>query len=243
MNKIRVGVVGLGRLGFTHAENITTTKNASLVALCSHSEEELKKAKEKLGVTNCFTDIIKMVEIIDLDAVILVSPSNFHSEQSIYCLQKGLHVFCEKPLATTIDACKEVERIVAENPSKVFMLGFMRRYDPSYLYAKKCIDEGKIGRPILFRGYSVDPNSAIEGALKYAAHSPGQFIDMAVHDFDLARWFLKAEPTSIYAIGGCYLHQEYKQYDDGDNVSALLKFENEAMAFIFAGRTRVKIRQ
>jgi myo-inositol 2-dehydrogenase/D-chiro-inositol 1-dehydrogenase len=237
MNKIRVGVVGLGRLGFTHAENITTTKNASLVAVCSHSEEELKKAKEKLGVTNYFTDIIKMVETIDLDAVILVSPSNFHSEQSIYCLQKGLHVFCEKPLATTIDACKEVERIVAENPSKVFMLGFMRRYDPSYLYAKKCIDEGKIGRPILFRGYSVDPNSAIEGALKYAAHSPGQFIDMAVHDFDLARWFLKAEATSIYAIGGCYLHQEYKQYDDGDNVSALLKFENEAMAFIFAGRT------
>jgi myo-inositol 2-dehydrogenase/D-chiro-inositol 1-dehydrogenase len=64
MNKIRVGVVGLGRLGFTHAENITTTKNASLVAVCSHSEEELKKAKEKLGVTNCFTDIIKMVELI-----------------------------------------------------------------------------------------------------------------------------------------------------------------------------------
>ena len=178
-----------------------------------------------------------MVETIDLDAVILVSPSNFHAEQSIYCLKKGLHVFCEKQLATTIDACKEVEKIVAENPSKVFMLGFMRRYDPSYLYAKKCIDEGKIGRPILFRGYSVDPNSAIEGALKYAAHSPGQFIDMAVHDFDLARWFLKAEATSIYAIGGCYLHQEYKQYDDGDNVSALLKFENEAMAFIFAGRT------
>ena len=94
MNKIRVGVVGFGRLGFTHAENITTTKNASLVAVCSHSEEELKKAKEKLGVTNYFTDIIKMVETIDLDAVILVSPSNFHSEQSIYCLQKGLHVFC-----------------------------------------------------------------------------------------------------------------------------------------------------
>ncbi|MDG1711599.1 MAG: Gfo/Idh/MocA family oxidoreductase, partial [Flavobacteriaceae bacterium] len=112
MNKIRVGVVGLGRLGFTHAENITTTKNASLVALCSHSEEELKKAKEKLGVTNCFTDIIKMVEIIDLDAVILVSPSNFHSEQSIYCLQKGLHVFCEKPLATTINACNVVARAI-----------------------------------------------------------------------------------------------------------------------------------
>ena len=78
------------------------------------------------------------------------------------------------------------------------MLGFMRRYDPSYLYAKKCIDEGKIGRPILFRGYSVDPNSAIEGALKYAAHSPGQFIDMAVHDFDLASFsnFRSAETLS-----------------------------------------------
>ena len=237
MNTIRVGVVGLGRLGYTHAENITTTKNAELVAVCSPLEEELSRAQKEWGVTHCFTEIEKMLSSVKLDAIVLVSPSSFHAEHIIYCLQKGLHVFCEKPLATSIEACKKVEEIVAKNPSKIFMLGFMRRYDPSYLYAKTCIDEGKIGRPILFRGYSVDPNAAIEGALKYAAHSAGQFIDMAVHDFDLARWFLKAEPTSIYAIGGCYLHPEYQQYDDGDNVSALLKFENDAMAFVFAGRT------
>lgn len=238
MNKVRIGVVGLGRLGFTHAENIRFhAKNTNLVAVCSHSLEELTKAKKKLGVTNCFKSIKEMISGTKLDAVVLVSPSKYHAEQSSYCLQEGLHVFCEKPLATTIEACKEIEKEVIKRPFQIFMLGFMRRYDPSYLYAKKCIDAGKIGRPILYRGYSVDPNSSIEGALKYAAQSSGQFIDMAVHDFDLARWFLNAEPTSIYAIGGCYLHEEYKQFEDGDNVSALLKFENDAMAFIFAGRT------
>ena len=238
MNKVRVGVVGLGRLGITYAENIRFhTKNVSLVAVCSQVEEELAKAQKELGVTSCFKNIEEMIASIELDAVVIVSPSNYNAKQSIYCLKKGLHVFCEKPLATTIKACKEVEVIVAKKPSQVFMLGFMRRYDPSYLYAKKCIEAGEIGRPILFRGCSVDPNSAIEAALKYAAHSLGKFIDMVLHDFDLVRWFLKAEPTSVYAIGGCYLHEEYKQFEDGGNVSALLKFENDAMAFIFAGRT------
>lgn len=238
MNKIRIGLVGLGRLGFKHAENISRViKHAELKAVCSIVPDELDRAKVELGAVNCFTDYTEMLDKADLDAVAIVSSSDLHGAQTVEALNRGLHVFCEKPLGVSYQECLEVEKAVAECKDLVFMLGFMRRYDPSYAYAKKKIDEGYIGRPILFRGYSVDPESAIEGALKYAAHSAGQFIDMGVHDIDLARWFLQSEPKSVYAIGGCFAHEEYAKYGDGDNVSALMQFENESMAFLLAGRT------
>ena len=238
MNKVRIGIVGLGRLGFIHATNIgSIIKNAELSAACSLNKEELSRAKKELNVDHCFTDFKEMIKASDLNAIVIVSPSTHHCEQAIYALQKGLHVFCEKPLGTTLQECLAVEKAVAENANQVFMLGFMRRYDPSYMYAKQKIDEGVIGKPILFRSYSVDPESAIDGALKYVEHSAGQFLYMAIHDIDLARWMLKAEPKSIFAIGGCYAHEEFAAYGDGDNVSALLQFDNESMAFFLAGRT------
>ncbi|MFT7031979.1 MAG: myo-inositol 2-dehydrogenase/D-chiro-inositol 1-dehydrogenase [Cyclobacteriaceae bacterium] len=238
MNKIRIGVIGLGRLGFKHAENIEhIVRGADLSAVCSISEEELVLARNELAITNCYTDYGEMLEKAKLDAVAIVSSSNMHCEHTLQALEKGLHVFCEKPIGISHEECLKVEEATKANPELVYMPGFMRRYDSSYIYAKKKIDEGYIGKPILFRGYSVDPESAIEGALKYAANSAGQFLDMAVHDIDLARWFLDSEPKSIYAIGGCFAHSEYAQYGDGDNVSALMQFDNDSMAFILAGRT------
>jgi myo-inositol 2-dehydrogenase / D-chiro-inositol 1-dehydrogenase len=117
------------------------------------------------------------------------------------------------------------------------MLGFMRRFDSSYRYAKEKVDAGEIGDPILFRAYGQDPEKFIAGSIAFAAHSGGIFLDLAVHDIDLARWFIKSEPKSVYAIGGCYAHEEFARYHDGDNVSCLMKFENGAMGFLYAGRT------
>jgi myo-inositol 2-dehydrogenase/D-chiro-inositol 1-dehydrogenase len=126
---------------------------------------------------------------------------------------------------------------VGRHPDKVFMLGFMRRYDSSYQRAKAMIDEGRIGTPILFRGYSVDPESGIDGAIRFAPSSGGQFMDMSVHDIDLARWMLGGEATTIFAAGGCYAHPEFAAYGDGDNLAALVRFDTGAMAFLLAGRT------
>ncbi len=238
MKIIRIGIVGLGRLGFKHAENITyATRYADLMAVCSIHGEELEKAKNHLKNPRCFTSFEAMINEAELDAVVIASSSDQHCDHAILALKKGLHVFCEKPLGISQEECSNVEKVVQECPNQVFMLGFMRRYDPSYRFAKQKIDEGFIGRPILLRSYSVDPESAIDGALKYAAHSAGQFMDMAIHDIDLARWMLNAEPKSVYAIGGCYAHPEYAQYGDGDNVSALMQFDNDSMVFILAGRT------
>ena len=238
MKNIKIGAIGLGRLGLKHAENCAfKIPGAELAAICDMNEDKLKEVQKDWNVPYTYTSYDEMIANEELDAVVITSPSHLHTEQIAKAMDKGLHVFSEKPLGTTVEECKLAEEAVEKYPDLVFLLGFMRRYDPSYAYAKKVIDDGKIGKPILFRGYSQDPESAIEGAIAYAGHSGGQFIDMAVHDIDLMRWLMSSEPKTIFAIGGCYAHPEFGQYNDGDNVTALMHLENESMAFMLAGRT------
>lgn len=238
MDKIRIGSVGLGRLGEQHAENISyRIAGAELVALCDLDEASLEATATRLNVPYRFTDFQDMVGLADLDAVVIVSPSHLHTGQIETALDAGKHVFSEKPLGITVADCRAAEAAVARHPDLVFMLGFMRRFDESYRYAFEKVRAGEIGRPVLFRSYSQDPESAIDGAIAFAGHSGGQFLDMAVHDIDLARWMLQSEPESVYAIGGCYAHPEFAELNDGDNVSCLMKFRDETMVFLMAGRT------
>ena len=176
---IKIGAVGLGRLGYQHAWNLRFgIPNAQLVALCDMNEQKLKTTAQQWGVAHAYTDYAAMLDCPDLDAVAITSPSHLHTAQIAAALERGLHVFSEKPLGTTVDECRIAEEAVQKHPDRVFMLGFMRRYDASYAYAHKMVVAGKIGTPILFRGYSQDPESAIAGAIAYAGHSGGQFIDM-----------------------------------------------------------------
>ncbi|MBP9477830.1 MAG: inositol 2-dehydrogenase [Sebaldella sp.] len=238
MKNVNIGVVGLGRLGLKHAENLAfKIPKANLIAVCAMEEEKLEEVKRDWGIPYIYKDYDEMIKNKELDAVLIASPSGLHTEQISKALEAGLHVFSEKPLGTSVEECKNAEKTVEKYNDKIFMLGFMRRYDESYLFAKEKIKNGEIGKPILFRGYSQDPEKFIEGAIAYAGHSGGEFIDMSVHDIDLARWYLDSEPEEVYAIGGCYAHEEFAKYKDGDNVSALMKFQNGAMAFLFAGRT------
>ena len=235
---IKIGVAGLGRLGLLHASNLAfKIKNVQLTALCDANSENLQRRKEQLNVEYGYTSFSKMLENKELDAIAIITPSALHCKQIELSLKSGKHVFCEKPLGVSIEDSIKAKKAVSDHPDKVFMLGFMRRYDPSYQYAKEKVDSGEIGRPVLFRSYSVDPIYSIDSVLSYIPHSAGQFVDMAVHDIDLARWFLKSEPKSIYAIGGCFAYPEFGEYGDGDNVTSLMQFENEAIAFFLAGRT------
>ncbi len=235
---IKIGAIGLGRLGYQHAFNLRfSIPGVELVALCDMNEEKLVTTAKAWGVPHTYTDFEAMIQNQELDAIAITSPSHLHTLQIAQALEQGLHVFSEKPLGTTVEECRIAEAAVEKHPELVFMLGFMRRYDPSYAYARKMVVAGKIGKPILFRGYSQDPETSIKGAIAYAGHSGGQFIDMAVHDIDLARWFMASDPKTIFAIGGCYAHPEFGQFKDGDNVSALMHLQNDSMAFLFAGRT------
>ena len=238
MSKVRIGSVGLGRLGLQHAENIASRiQNAELAALCDVDGPKLEQTADRLGVRHRFTVFEDLITRKDIDAVILVSPSALHAKQIKAALDAGKHVFSEKPLGVNVAECKDMEKVVESHPELVFMPGFMRRFDESYKYAHDKVAAGAIGKPVLFRSYSQDPEKFIAGSIAFAPHSGGEFLDMAVHDIDLARWFTGSEPETVYAIGGCYAHPEFAAYKDGDNVSCLMKFKNETMVFLFAGRT------
>ncbi len=237
MKKLKVGIIGVGRLGYEHASNIANRiPNTELVAICDSQKERADKAAKDFGVEAVYYDPKKLCQDPNVEAVAIVTNTNSHVEMIDLAMGAGKHVFCEKPLADNVEACLKAEKIVAAHPDLVFMLGFMRRYDYSYVLAKEKIDRGDIGDVILVRCYSQDPISIIEGTLEYAPRSGGQFIDMSIHDIDLIRWLTDSEPKDLWAIGGCYEFKQYKDWDDGDNVSCLMQCENDAMAFFYAGR-------
>ena len=237
MKKLKIGIIGVGRLGYEHACNIANrVPGSELVAICDANFDRAKAVAEELGVTAVYQDPAAMCADPNVEAVAIITNTNSHVEMIKIAMDAGKHVFCEKPLADTVEKCKEAEAIVAAHPELTFMLGFMRRYDHSYAVAKKKIDNGDIGDIILVRCYSQDPIAIIEGTLEYAPRSGGQFIDMSIHDIDLIRWLTDSEPKNLWAIGGCYEFKQYKDWDDGDNVSCLMQCENDAMAFFFAGR-------
>lgn len=237
MKTLKVGIIGVGRLGYEHASNIQfRVPGMELVAISDANMDRAKQAAESLGVSAVYADPKDLCEDPNVEAVAIVTNTDSHVDMIELAMNAGKHVFCEKPLAETVEKCKRAEKIVEAHPELIFQLGFMRRFDHSYEVAKAKIDRGDIGDIILVRCYSQDPISIIEGTLEYAPRSGGQFIDMSIHDIDLIRWLTNSDPAKLWAIGGCYEFKQYKDWDDGDNVSCLMQMKNEIMAFFFAGR-------
>jgi myo-inositol 2-dehydrogenase/D-chiro-inositol 1-dehydrogenase len=236
--RVRIGIAGLGRLGKRHALNLSTkVVGADIVAACSVVPEELSWARMELGVESLYADYTAMLDHGGLDAVFLVTSSSGHARQSIDALGRGFHVFCEKPMGVNVEECLAVERAVEARPDLVYMAGFVRRFDPSYAYAKKLIEEGAIGEPFQVRSQTVDLDEYAAFQVKFVPSSGGIFLDMNIHDIDLARWFLGDEVESVYAIGGSYVHPEFAAVSDADNTSALLRFRSGKLAILSASRT------
>lgn len=235
----KVGIVGLGRLGRIHAENLAfRVPGLELVAACSVVPEELKYAEEVLQVEETYKSYEAMIDDGKVEAVVIVSPSGFHTHQVRYALQSGLHVFTEKPLGIELDDIEETVKVINDHPDQVFQLGFMRRYDGSYQYAKEIVDKGEIGEITLIRCYGIDPSSGMESFVKFAreASSGGLFLDMSIHDIDLLRWFTKEEPKKVWALGKNSAYPELDELGELEIGAAMLEMKNGAMALLVAGR-------
>ena len=235
---VKIGSVGLGRLGYEHAKNIATSiPGAQLTAICDIDAQRVKDVAAEFDVAYTYTNFEEMCANPELDAIVIVSPSMFHADQIKIALDAGKHVFCDKPLDTTIAKCKVAEKAVEAHPDRVFMLGFMRRFDESYAEAKRRIAAGEIGKVVLVRSYTQDPRTTIEGTLKFAPHSGGQFLDMCVHDLDLIRWFTGSEVKKVWGLGGVFEFDLYRELNDADNAAATVQCDNGAMGFMFTNRT------
>ncbi len=238
MEVVKLGLIGLGRLGKKYAEIISARhKNAEITAVCSIVADELDYAKYELGVNYVFSNHNQLLEINELDAVMVLSSTQEHARHMIDTINAGLHVFCEKPLALSVDDCLSVIKAAESKPSQTSVVGFVRRYDKSYLYAKEKVAAGAIGTPILFRSQTVDKDSSMAFQKNYVQRSGGIFLDYNVHDIDLARWFLGAEFSKVYAMGGTYKHQVFADMGDADNVMTVAHMSDGTMCHIMASRT------
>ncbi|MCE5256489.1 MAG: Gfo/Idh/MocA family oxidoreductase [Spirochaetaceae bacterium] len=236
--EVRIGIVGLGRLGRHHAENLAWhVKGSALVSACSIVEQELAWAQDTFGIKALYRSYSEMLDNEKLDAVWIASSSSLHQAQIVEALDRGLHVFTEKPMGIDLRECRLIEEATARHPGTKFMVGFVRRFDPSYAYTKEMIGQGAIGTPFLVRSQTVDMDEYAAFQVKFVPSSGGIFLDMNIHDIDLARWFLCDEVASVYATGGSYVHPEFETVDDADNTAALLKFRKGGMAILSASRT------
>jgi len=236
---LRVGIAGLGRLGQRHAAALAfSTPNCQLVAACSPVEAERAYAQQHLGVATLYSELDDLLQDGNVDAVVLVTPTSLHADQTIAALKAGKHVLVEKPLALNVSDCERVLAASEQHPELVAMVGFVRRFDPSYLSAFQSVEAGEIGRPFLVRSQTCDQNDPDGFFVKFAPTSGGIFMDCSVHDIDLARWMLgRPRALRAFATGTIAMHPGLQACGDVDNGIAVVEFVGGAKAVLYASRT------
>ncbi len=223
---ISIGIVGLGRLGKRHAENLAKrVPGLSLVAAGSPIDTERAWAEESLGIAT-YPDLGALLAHPGLEAVWLVTPTSLHAEQSIQVLEAGKHLFCEKPLSLDIEPCDRVIAVARKHPAQAAMIGFMRRFDPAYAEVKRAISSGELGHVFRIHAESHDPVDPNAFFIKFAPTSGGIFLDCCIHDIDLVRWMLDgARPIKVSASGTRVMYPGLGSCGDVDTAAASVEFE------------------
>ncbi|PYH43515.1 putative NAD binding Rossmann fold oxidoreductase [Aspergillus saccharolyticus JOP 1030-1] len=241
IQKLKVGMAGLGRVGKIHVNNfLHQTPRADLVAAFSPDPAEIAWGRQNLepyGVT-LYDDYDKMLAHPGLQAVVIGTATSVHAEETMKAIDRDLHVLCEKPLSTSVEVCKAVVQKAQTKPHLKVMCGFSRRFDASYREVHSKISQGLIGRPSIIRSQTCDKYDPSGFYVAYAAWSGGVFVDMSVHDIDLTLWFLGEDsiPKSISAYGITAVQPELKQYNDYDNAVGIVEFWGGKIAYYYCSR-------
>lgn len=234
---LKVGVVGLGRLGSLYTEYLAyQIPKISVIAVADADPVRASEVGEKMNIGNIFTDYQDMLEIKELDAVVITTPTSTHKEIVIEAADKGKMIFCEKPLSISLKDAHEM-KLAVEKHGVFFHMGFMRRFDPGYAAAKKRIQDGEIGDPIVFKASSRDP---FRPSLEFAdpVKSGGLFLDLGIHDFDLARWFM-GDVSEVYSIGNILAYPELEAINDIDNAMVNMTFESGTIGTVDMSRSGI----
>lgn len=225
LERIHVGVIGVGRMGARHARNAARIPGVRVVGLADPQKEQRERLREELEVPWGFDDYRDLVYRDDVDAVIIAAPAEVREPMIDACIDAGKHIFCEKPVAVDLDTTRRIRQKLAGQPIK-FQLGFMRRFDRAYARAYGKLREGAIGEPVLIRLTSRDAHGP---SMEYIRTSGGFFVDSSVHDFDLARWLMDDEVARVFALGGCFVYPEYGEAGDIDVGAVSFSFRGSAI--------------
>jgi len=234
---LSIGVVGLGRLGSQYARYFTSRiPGASLHAVSDVQAGVAKAVAAETGAPKAYADYHDLVVDPLVDAVVVMTPTKLHGEVVIAAAKAGKAIFCEKPLTLDIREGRAMEAAVAKN-KVFFQLGFMRRFDRAYAAAKRQIEDGVIGEPLVFKSTSKDQFPPPVEYLR-PSNSGGLFIDMGIHDFDLARWYM-GEVSSVFSVGGALAYPEIGKVGDVDNGLSTLTYASGKIGMISLSRSGI----
>lgn len=232
-DKINVCLIGAGRAGMIHAVNFRrSVPGADLVAIADPSVEACQNACKELEIDCYYLNYLDALQSPDIDAVVIVAPTSLHCEMTEAAAAAGKHVFCEKPMAMTVDEC---DRMITacENGNVILQLGFMRRFDDSFMLAYEAVQRGDIGDVVMVRSNTRGPSIPMKWTYDLKK-SNGPLAEVNSHDIDSLRWFIGSEFESVYAIAGNYrcldAVDEFPDYYD--NLSMIARFQNQAQGMI-----------
>jgi len=234
MKKIKLGIIGAGRIGKLHAENVL--RRIPELELRTITDPFLDENWAKnAGILHFGKDAELIFSDPEIEAVLICSPASCHVQQMIAAARAGKHIFCEKPIATDIAEIKKAIAAVKKADVKC-QIGFNRRFDANFAKIAENVREGKIGQPHLVRITSHDPELP---STDYIANSGGLFMDMSIHDFDMARFLAGSEVVEVFARGDVLINPDVAKHNDIDTAIIQCRFANGALGVIYNSRQAV----
>ena len=233
MNKINLAVLGLGRIGKIHAENIISLNECNLKIIIDPISDSDNNFTD-LGIKQSkhFDDLLNEN---DIDGVIICSPSKYHVSQIKSLSDLTKNIFCEKPLGLSIEEILDVKSLVTKKSLNLH-IGFNRRYDPDFSELKRYILNNEIGDLHMIKITSRDPAPP---PISYIKKSGGIFLDMTIHDFDMVKYLSGSEIAELYVKGGCFVDPEIEKANDVDTAIINMSLKNGVLATINNSRQAV----
>src|SRR5215217_361405 len=225
---LRVGVIGVGRIGRMHAALLARQiPGASVAAVLDANDESARDVALSLGVPTA-ADVGELLSNPDVDAVAICSSTETHADLVVAAARAGKAIFCEKPISLDL---AEVDRALAavDEAGVPFQIGFNRRFDPAHEAVRDAVARGDVGDPQIVRISSRDPAPP---PIEYVRGSGGIFLDMTIHDFDMARYVTGSEVVEVFARGAVHVDPEFGAAEDVDTAIVTLEHENGCLTAI-----------
>jgi myo-inositol 2-dehydrogenase/D-chiro-inositol 1-dehydrogenase len=227
---MRIGILGLGRIGAFHAETLSGLDAVESLVLTDPFAEAAKSAAERFGGE--VVDSPEALLAAGVDGIVIAAATDAHPGLILAGVEAGIPVFCEKPVAKHMSEGVEVLRAV-EGSDVPIQIGYNRRFDTGFVNARAAVQSGELGKLHTVRSTTLDPAPP---PAAYVAASGGIFRDCSVHDFDIIRWVTGREVVEVYAVGGNRGADYIKEAGDADTTGALLTLDDGTIAVISNSR-------
>lgn len=236
MDKLKFGIIGTGRIGRLHVENITRfIPEVEIVAVADVMIDLARDWADGWGIPNLFSDYRELLALEEIDAVIIATPTDTHAPIAVASAEAGKHIFCEKPIDMSLEKTYEVVQAV-KKAGVTFQVGFNRRFDHNFRRVRQHVMDGTVGEPHIVRVTSRDPAPP---PAEYVASSGGLFVDMMIHDFDMVRYLSGQEVKRVTAHGAVLVDPAIGEAGDIDTAVVTLELENGGIAVIDNSRQAV----